>query len=57
MIRALLLLCLLFTLTACEPCAVVIGAHCQDRQQEDDSARAPASPQPTPLWPHSGARG
>lgn len=60
--RAALLLPVLFLL-GCEPCSVVIGGHCQDRESnQDQDVDAPPTPLsapliPSPLGPQRGIRG
>lgn len=58
----LLALPLILALSACEPCAFVVGGHCEDRQhdeQQDQETKRPPPPLPgpTPLWPAPRARG
>lgn len=58
MIRVLVL-CLPCLLAACEPCAVVLGGHCSDRQHDDIDDQV-TKRQPVPLAPFvvpRGARG
>lgn len=61
----ILALLLVWAVQGCEPCAFVVGGHCQDRQhdeQQDEetgrSSRRPPQPtQPTNLWPAPRTRG
>lgn len=58
----LLALLLVWAVQGCEPCAITMGGHCQDREQnrdEDmDNERCFAQPNaPLPLIPRRGARG
>lgn len=58
----ILALVLIWSLQGCEPCAITMGGHCQDREQnrdEDmDNERCLAQPTPlAPFIPRSRARG